>query len=337
MRRNLVALYAALGAGNLAAWLAALMAFHDRPVLLGTAFLAYSFGLRHAVDADHIAAIDNITRKLMQEGKRPLAAGFYFSLGHATVVALASAALALAAKGFEANFAALRDTGALVGTLLSVLVLFLVAIINCAVLLSVWQRLRALGRGAPPDDIALADLLGQRGLWARIFRPLFRLVTRSWHMYPLGFLFGLGFDTATEIAVLAIAAAEAAKGLSFAAVMVFPALFAAGMALVDTTDSVLMVGAYGWAFVEPARKLFYNFAITLVSVVVALVVGGIEALGLAADRFGLDGPFWRLIAALNANFAGIGYAVIALFLAAWLGSALVWRLRFAGKAGTGAG
>ncbi len=332
MRRNLAWLYAVLGAGTIAAWAAAFAVFRDRPVLLGTAFLAYSFGLRHAVDADHIAAIDNITRKLMQEGKRPLAAGFYFSLGHATVVGLASAALALAAARFEAHVALLRDWGALVGTLFSALVLFLIAAVNCAVLVAVGRRLAAARRGAPIDAPALDALLGQRGLWARIFRPLFRLVTRSWHMYPLGFLFGLGFDTATEVAVLAISAAESAKGLAFGEVMIFPALFAAGMAAVDTTDSVLMVGAYGWAFVEPARKLFYNFAVTLVSVVVALVVGGIEALGLAVDRFGLDGPFWRLIAALNANFTGIGYAVIALFLAAWAGSVLLWRLRFAAKA-----
>ncbi len=332
MRKNLVLLYAVLGAGNLAAWAAALAVFHDRPVLLGTAFLAYSFGLRHAVDADHIAAIDNITRKLMQEGRRPVAAGFYFSLGHATVVALASAALALGARSFEGHFAALRESGALIGTLLSVLVLFLVAAVNIVVLGAVWKRLRAVGRGAALDEAELDAVLGQRGLWARMFRPLFRLVGKSWHMYPLGFLFGLGFDTATEIAVLGISAAESAKGLPFYAVMIFPALFAAGMALVDTTDSVLMVGAYGWAFVEPMRKLFYNFTITLVSVVVAVVVGGIEALGLAADRLGFEGPFWRLVTSLNENFAGIGYAVIAFFLAAWLGSALVWRLRFARNA-----
>ena len=337
MRRNLAALYAALAAGNLAAWAAALAAFHNRPVLLGTAFLAYSFGLRHAVDADHIAAIDNITRKLMQEGKRPFAAGFYFSLGHATVVVLASAALAIAAGGFEAHFAALREAGALVGTLVSVLVLLLVAVVNCAVLATVWQRLRATAKGAALDHSSLDAVLGQRGLWARLLRPLFRLVTRSWHMYPLGFLFGLGFDTATEVAVLAISAAESAKGLPFGAVMVFPLLFTAGMALVDTTDSVLMVGAYGWAFVEPMRKLFYNFTITLVSVVVAVVVGGIEALGLAGDHWGLEGPFWRLIAALNDNFAGIGYAVIGFFAIAWFGSALVWRWRFAGRLGVRGG
>ncbi|HUK61056.1 MAG TPA: HoxN/HupN/NixA family nickel/cobalt transporter [Stellaceae bacterium] len=332
MRRNLAVLYAVLGAGNLAAWIAALAVFRDRPVLLGTAFLAYSFGLRHAVDADHIAAIDNITRKLMQEGRRPLAAGLYFSLGHATVVALASAALALATTRFAAHVEALRDAGALVGTLLSALVLFIVAALNCAVLGALWRRLGAARGAGAREDAALDSLLAQRGLWARLFRPLFRLVTRSWHMYPLGFLFGLGFDTATEVAVLAIAAAESAKGLSFGAVMIFPALFAAGMALVDATDSVLMVGAYGWAFVDPARKLFYNFTITLASVMVAVAVGGIETLGLAVDRWGLDGPFWRLVAALNANFAGVGYAVIGFFLAAWAGSALYWRLRYAGKA-----
>jgi high-affinity nickel-transport protein len=327
-RQRILWLYAAIALGNVAAWGAALYSFADKPVLLGTAFLAYSFGLRHAVDADHIAAIDNITRKLMQQGERPLAAGFFFSLGHASVVILAVLALALATGALESRFAALHEWGAVIGTAISALVLFAVGAANLVVFRAVWRTWRTVRRGGRLVEDELDRVLGQRGFLGRIFGPLFRLVGKSWHMYPLGFLFGLGFDTATEVALLGIAAAEAEKGLATGAILIFPALFTAGMVLVDTTDSVLMVGAYGWAFVEPLRKLFYNLTITLVSVVVALAVGGIEALGLLADRFGLTGPFWSLVGRLNDNFSGIGFAIVAVFLAAWLVSALLWRLRF---------
>ena len=333
MRRTVLGLYAVLAAGNIAAWIAALVVFRDRPVLLGTAFLAYSFGLRHAVDADHIAAIDNVTRKLMQRGERPVAAGFYFSLGHATVVILAVLVLALATGALESRFAAFHDMAALVGTAISAFVLFAVAGANLVVLAAVWRTYRTVRHGGRLADDEFERALGRRGLLGRLFGPLFRLVGASWHMYPLGVLFGLGFDTATEVALLGIAAAEAAKGLAFGTVLIFPALFTAGMALVDTTDSVLMVGAYGWAFVDPLRKLYYNLTITLVSVVVALAVGGIEVLGLVADRLGLTGPFWSMIGRLNDNFAGVGFAVIAIFLAAWLVSALLWRLRFSSAPG----
>jgi len=329
MRRQLALLYGPLAAGNIAAWAWALVAFRDYPVLLGTAVLAYGFGLRHAVDADHIAAIDNVTRKLMQGGGRPVAVGFWFSLGHSTVVVVASAAVALTAGALQSRFAAWRDWGGIFGTLVSVLFLFAIAAANLLVLGAVWRAFRAARLGAPVDDAAVGAFLDRRGLLGRLFAPLFRLIGKSWHMYPLGLLFGLGFDTATEIALLGIAAAAAAKGLSVWSILVFPALFTAGMSLVDTTDSVLMVGAYGWAFVRPLRKLYYNFTITLVSVLVALAVGGIEALGLAADKLGLDGRFWRAVGALNDNFASLGYLIIALFALSWLVSALVWRLRYA--------
>ncbi len=327
MRRRVVALYVVLAAGNLAAWAWALMAFHLYPVLLGTAFLAYGFGLRHAVDADHLAAIDNVTRTLMQRGERPVAVGFWFSLGHSTVVVLASIAVALAASTLERRFPALRAVGGLVGTVVSALFLFAVAAANLVVLKTVWRAFRAVRQGGGHSAAELDAFLARRGLLGRLFRPLFRLIGAPWHMYPLGFLFGLGFDTATEIALLGIAAAEAAKGLPIWSILVFPALFTAGMALVDTTDSVLMVGAYGWAFVKPVRKLYYNLTITLVSVLVAVAVGGIEVLGLVADRFGGQGPFWTLVAALNDNFSALGYAIIAIFAASWLVSALIYRLR----------
>jgi len=184
-------------------------------------------------------------------------------------------------------------------------------------------------RGGALVEEDLDHLLAQRGLLGRVFRPMFRLVARSWHMYPLGFLFGLGFDTATEIGLLGISAAEASKGLPIWSIMVFPALFTAGMTLIDTTDGVLMLGAYKWAFTKPIRKLYYNLTITFVSVLVAVLIGGIEALGLVADQLKLEGPFWRWIGALNDNFGSLGFLIIAIFAGAWVVSiAVYWLGRF---------
>jgi high-affinity nickel-transport protein len=324
---KIIGLYAVLIGANVLAWIWALLAFHGYPLLVGTAFLAYAFGLRHAVDADHIAAIDNITRKLMQEGKRPVSVGLFFSLGHSTVVVLASAAIALATGVFEGRFDALKLVGGVIGTLISVVFLVLVAAANLVILLSVYRTFRQVRGGGAFVEEDLNRLLAQRGLFGRLFRPMFRLVARSWHMYPLGFLFGLGFDTATEIGLLGISAAQASKGLPIWSIMAFPALFTAGMSLVDTTDGVVMLGAYGWAFAKPIRKLYYNLTITFISVLVALLIGGIEALGLVAEQFRLQGPFWRLIDALNDNFGSLGYLIIAIFVASWLVSMAVYRLR----------
>jgi high-affinity nickel-transport protein len=324
---KIIGIYAALIGANVLAWIWALLAFHHYPLLVGTAFLAYAFGLRHAVDADHIAAIDNVTRKLMQEDKRPIAVGLFFSLGHSTVVVLASAGIALATGAFEGRFDALKLIGGVIGTSVSVVFLALVAAANLVILVSVYRTFRQVRRGGAFVEEDLNHLLAKRGLLGRLFRPIFRLVARSWHMYPLGFLFGLGFDTATEIGLLGISAAEASKGLPIWSIMAFPALFTAGMSLVDTTDGVLMLGAYGWAFAKPIRKLYYNLTITFVSVLVALLIGGIEALGLVAEQFRLQGPFWRLIDALNDNFGSLGYLIIAIFVASWLVSIAVYRFR----------
>jgi nickel/cobalt transporter (NiCoT) family protein len=326
LRGKIVAIYALLIVLNLAVWAWALIAFRDHPLLLGTAFLAYGFGLRHAVDADHIAAIDNVTRKLMQDGKRPAGVGFFFSLGHSTVVIAASIAIAATAAAMQSRFDAFKDTGELIGTGVSVLFLFAIAIANLLVLRSILAAYRRARRGE--GVVAAADLdalLSRGGLLGRLFRPLFRLVSASWQLYPIGLLFGLGFDTATEIGLLDISAVEAAKGLPIWSILVFPALFTAGMSLVDTSDGVLMLGAYGWAFQNPLRKLHYNITITFVSVMVALLVGGIEGLGLIADRLGLEGPFWRVIGAFNDNFGTLGYAIIGLFAASWLLSAALHR------------
>jgi nickel/cobalt transporter (NiCoT) family protein len=324
---KVIGMYGLLLVFNLAAWFWALIAFHRFPVLLGTAFLAYSFGLRHAVDVDHIAAIDNVTRKLMQEGKRPVAVGFMFSLGHSTIVVLGSVAIAATAFALQHRIDAFRNIGAVIGTLVSTLFLFGIAIVNLVVLLSIYRAFARVRRGEPYVEEDFDLLLGNRGFLARLFRPAFGMIRCSWHMYPLGILFGLGFDTATEIGVLGISAAEAAKGLSWWSILVFPALFAAGMSLIDTTDNILMLGAYGWAFVKPIRKLYYNITITAISVVVAFGVGGIEALGLLAEQFHLKGNVWDLVNKLNNNFGILGYFIIGLFAMSWVVSLAIYKWR----------
>jgi high-affinity nickel-transport protein len=323
IRAKVIAIYGILLVFNLAAWFWALFAFHRYPVLLGTAFLAYSFGLRHAVDADHIAAIDNVTRKLMQEGKRPVAVGFMFSLGHSTIVVVGSIAIAATALALQHRIDAARNIGEVIGTLVSTFFLFGIAIANLLVLQSIYRAFRRVRRGEPYVEEDFDLLLGSRGFLARLFRPVFRMIRSSWHMYPLGVLFGLGFDTATEIGLLGISAAEASKGLSLWSVLVFPALFAAGMSLIDTTDNILMLGAYGWAFVKPIRKLYYNMTITFVSV----AVGSIEALGLLAGQFHLKGTFWDLVHKLNENFGMLGYLIVGLFAMSWIVSIAIYKWR----------
>lgn len=328
VRSAIFGIYAIVASANVAAWFWAWLVYHDRPLLLGTCLLAYGFGLRHAVDADHIAAIDNVTRKLMQEGKRPVAVGFFFSLGHSSVVVLATLAIALTAHALNGKFVAFKEIGGLIGTGVSVFFLFVIALMNVLILFQTFHAFRRLRRGGPPPDESDFDsLLAPGGLLGKIFRPLFGLIRQSWHMYPLGFLFGLGFDTATEVALLGISAAEVSHGLSVTSVLVFPALFTAGMSLIDTTDGVLMLGAYGWAFVNPIRKLLYNMTITGLSVVVALVVGGVEALGFVADHSAEAGKFWSVVRDLNANFGSLGFAIIGLFIASWAISVLFSRLK----------
>ena len=310
---------------NVTVWAWAVLAFRDRPVLLGTAFLAYGLGLRHAIDADHIAAIDNVTRKLMQAGKRPVAGGLFFSLGHSSVVILAAAGVAGAATALAGSFARYKAVGSVIGTGISVLFLFAIATVNLIILRGLWRTFRQVRHGGRYVEEDFDLLLNGRGLLARLYRPLLRLIGEDWHMYPLGFLFGLGFDTATEVAVLAVSATAAAKGLPISAIMVFPALFAAGLSLLDTADGILMLGIYDWAFIRPIRKLYYNLIITFVSVVVAVLIGGIETLGLLGDRFALKGAFWGGVDMLSGNFTALGIALIGLFIAVWVGSVIVYR------------
>ena len=326
VRRRISGIYAALLAANLAAWGWALIAFHAYPLLLGAALLAYGFGLRHAIDADHIAAIDNVTRKLMQGDARPLTVGLFFSLGHSTVVVLASVAIAVTATAMQSRFAMLHRVGGVIGMSVSAAFLLAIAVMNLFILVAVWRTFHRVRTGGTFVAEDLDTLLAGRGFIARVFRPMFGMVRTGWHMYPLGLLFGLGFDTATEIGLLGISAVEASKGMPIWSILVFPALFTAGMCLLDTTDSILMVGAYGWAFTKPIRKLYYNLTITFVSVVVALLVGGIEALGLIGDHFALVGSFWRAIDMLNGNVGTLGCLIILVFVVSWAGSALVYRI-----------
>lgn len=327
LRRRVIAIYTVLAVFNIGAWIWAFIAFHAHSLLLGTGLLAYGFGLRHAVDADHIAAIDNVTRKLMQDGQRPVTIGFFFAIGHSAVVLLVAAAVAATAAALESHFEAWKDVGGIVSTSVSALFLFLIAAMNIIILRGVWRAFSRVQRGEPYDNDDLDLLLNNRGLLARLFRPMFRLVSNPIWMLPLGFLFGLGFDTATEVSLLGISASQAAQGLSIWIVLVFPVLFAAGMSLVDTTDGVLMLGAYDWAFVRPIRKLYYNLTITLVSVVVAVLIGGIEALGLLSDQLNLKGVFWNAIGTLNDNFNNLGFIIIGVFVFAWLASFVIYRAK----------
>jgi nickel/cobalt transporter (NiCoT) family protein len=317
-------LMALLVLANVAAWAWALLLFHAAPVMLGTALLAWGLGLRHAVDADHIAAIDNVTRKLMQDGKRPVTVGFWFAIGHSAVILIASVAIALTATALS-GFEAFKATGGILATIISATFLFAIAAMNLMILRSVWAAFRHVRAGGTYVEEDLDMLLAGRGLLARVFRPLFRLVSRSWHMAPLGFLFGLGFDTATEVAILGLSASQAAQGFALGPVLVFPALFAAGMALVDTMDGVLMLGAYEWAFVRPIRKLYYNITITAVSALVAILIGGIETLALIADKLDLHGGLWSLASDLGGRFNLIGFFLIALFALCWAASFAIYR------------
>lgn len=323
-KRSTIWLFLPLIGCNVVAWIWALTICQGRPALLGTALLAWVFGLRHAVDADHIAAIDNTVRKLMQQGERPLTTGLFFSLGHSTVVFAAVVLLVATAAAFKDDLASFKSYGSMVGSSVSAFFLLLIAALNLVVLVSVWRSFRNAARSGVCDQHHAIEAGGFIG---RICRPLFRVVTKSWHLYPIGLLFGLGFDTATEIGLLSIAGSEAANGLSPWHALVFPALFTASMALIDTADSALMVGAYGWAFVNPIRKLWYNLTITAVSVVVALLIGGIEAIALISEKFGLDGGVIGWISELNGDLANFGFVIVGIFILAWIVSAMIYWLK----------
>ncbi|CCD93073.1 Hydrogenase nickel incorporation protein hupN [Bradyrhizobium sp. ORS 375] len=311
---------AGLVLANALAWAWAFALYAERPAIVGTALLAWLLGLRHAVDADHIAAIDNVVRKLVQDGDRPRAAGLYFALGHSSVVVIATIVVSLVAGAdLLSEDSTIRAIGGAIGTSVSAGFLLLIAVANLILFVNLWRR-----PSHPHPGSEAAGEVG-RGLLIRLLRPVLRIVSRAWHMYPLGFLFGLGFDTASEIGLLSLSATEAARGASLAHVLVFPALFAAAMATVDTADSMLMVGAYRWALTDPARKRRYNLVITGVSVAIALVIGGVEAVALLAPRLGFSGGWADVVAALGDDLGNLGLLAIGLFGLIWVGAVLLGR------------
>jgi nickel/cobalt transporter (NiCoT) family protein len=324
LRLRIAALYALLLSANVAAVAWAFIAFTGDSVKLGTALLAYSLGLRHAVDADHIAAIDNVTRKLIQDGQRPITVGFYFALGHSCIVLIASCAVAYTV-GALSRVESFSRIGGLIATVSSATFLFAIAAMNLVILRAVWQQFSSVRRGVACQEGDVDILLSGRGPLSRLLRPLFSMIRHSRQMFYLGFLFGLGFDTATEVTLLGLAGAQAAHGVSLSTILVFPALFAGGMALIDTTDGILMLGAYEWAFVKPVRKLYYNITITGVSALVAIVIGSIETIALVAQQFDLKGGAWDLGSELAMHFNMLGFGIIGLFAAAWAASYFIYR------------
>jgi nickel/cobalt transporter (NiCoT) family protein len=296
------------------------------PAMAGFGALAYGFGLRHAFDADHIAAIDNTTRKFLQQGRRLLGTGFYFSLGHSTIVFGLTLGLAVGAHAVQSAIPSFQHYGSIIGASIAGVFLWAIGILNLVVLLDVLRIYRDIKQGWYDQD-KLEEALLTRGLMSRFFGRFFRLINKSWHMYPLGVLFGLGFDTATEIGLLAITAgvATGTNAPPILAIISLPLLFAAGMSLMDTADGAFMTQAYGWAFSSPLRKVFYNITVTSLSVAVALLVGTVELLQVAANQLHLKSGFFDVLGALN--FSTMGYVIVGMFVVAWVGSIAIWKLR----------
>ncbi|MDQ1723737.1 MAG: nickel/cobalt transporter (NiCoT) family protein, partial [Frankiaceae bacterium] len=295
-------------------------------VYAGAGTLAYTLGLRHAFDADHIAAVDDTTRYLLQKGKRPLAVGLFFSLGHSTVVLAFVTAIAIVASKATAFQQAFQGTGGIIGTLVSGGFLYLIAGLNLAVLSGIVRVWRQAKRGTYSAE-ELDDLLAKRGFMNRIFRGRYnQFINHSWQMYPVGLLFGLGFDTATQVGLIAVAGTSAiAGGLPPLAIIALPIIFAAGMSLMDTIDGVFMSKAYGWAFMSPVRKIYYNITTTGLSIFVAFAIGTVEIAGLVIEHAGLTGQPWDFIAGIDINLAG--RIIVGIFLVVWIGAVLNWKLR----------
>jgi len=332
-RRTLAAMFGVVLLLNVLGWGLLLLATHGNYALgsggalgVGTGVLAYSLGMRHAFDADHIAAIDNTTRKLMADGKRPLAVGFFFSLGHSSVVFTLVLLLGLGVRALGGqlsdNQSALHQYGGLVGTVVSGGFLYLIAILNLIVLAGIVKVFAEMRRGQY-DDAELEKHLNSRGFMMRFFGPIARSIDTSWKMYPLGILFGLGFDTATEIAFLVLAGTSVAAGLPFWAILSLPLLFAAGMSLLDTIDGSFMNFAYGWAFSKPVRKVYYNITITGLSITVALFIGTLELAQVLASQLNLSGGFWDYAGAFDLNKAG--FLIVGLFILVWVLALGIWK------------
>ncbi|HVB44759.1 MAG TPA: HoxN/HupN/NixA family nickel/cobalt transporter [Streptosporangiaceae bacterium] len=294
---------------------------------VGTGVLAYTLGMRHAFDADHIAAIDNTTRKLIGEGKRPLSVGLFFSLGHSSVVFVLAILLNFGIRALDSQVrnsgSALHSVTSVVGTTVSGTFLYLIAAFNVVILAGIVKVFRQL-RSGRFSDAELEEQLAKRGLMNRLLGPLNRRVDAPWKMYPIGLLFGLGFDTATEVAFLVLAGTAVASGLPFYAVLSLPILFAAGMSLFDTADGCFMNFAYDWAFARPVRKVYYNLIITGLSIFVAFFIGTVEILGLVGQEAHLTGGFWHFMSGFNINKAG--FVIVGIFVVTWVAALAIWRL-----------
>ena len=328
-RGRLAAFFGGVGVLHVAGWGLLLVFGASHPGFIWLGGIAYTLGLRHAFDADHIAAIDNTTRKLLQAGRKPMGVGFFFSLGHSTVVFAIAIALGLAVRwvvqGVVSDSGELRSIGGAVGTLVSGGFLVLIGVLNLLVLIDIIRVYRRMRRGEF-DRAGLERELAAGGLMTRLFGRLFKVIEHSWQMYPIGFLFGLGFDTASEVAFLAVSAGAAAQGLAFAALLALPLIFAAGMSLMDTLDGAFMAKAYAWAFSSPIRKVFYNLTVTSLSVFVALFVGLVELAQILVQVLGLHGPVFDAIAGFN--LLGVaGYVIVAAFVVTWGAALVIYKVR----------
>jgi high-affinity nickel-transport protein len=293
--------------------------------LAGLGIMAYVFGLRHGVDADHIAAIDNTTRKLMQEGKKPLAVGTWFSLGHSTIVVGMIIALVISTRAIAGSIPDFQNVGAVVGTSVSGVFLFIVGLINVVIALGIYKIFKRI-RAGHVDTVELEDLLNKRGFLNRYFAPLFKIVRKPSQIYPIGVLFGLGFDTASEVALIAISVGVGiSSSIPIWMILVLPFMFTCGMVLVDTTDSITMRMAYGWAFLKPMRKIYYNLTVTIISILVAFVIGGVELLQVISGHVGFSGSFWNWLNSLD--FETLGYGIIGVFVISWIASIAVYKYK----------
>jgi high-affinity nickel-transport protein len=324
LKRRLLAMAAFMVAFHLAILIPLLWYAPSHSTLLGLALLAYGLGLRHAVDPDHIAAIDNTTRKLMQEGKKPVGVGFFFALGHSTIVVVMCALVAFSASFINRVLPAFKETGSLISASVSCIFLLVIGFINLIVLIETFKTWRDVKNGKR-DEKTLDDYLSTQGVLARILRPVLKMVGSSWSMYWVGLLFGLGFDTASEVALLSISGTAGVSGMPFWVLLLIPLAFTAGMSVIDTLDGVLMLGAYGWAFLKPARKLYYNITITFTSVVIALFIGGIEGLQILAKHTSATG--WLFDFANQIQLDNWGFYIIGLFILSWVGSMLLYKWR----------
>jgi nickel/cobalt transporter (NiCoT) family protein len=322
---KILALYSILAVATLFGFIGSVVIGRLSGFLFGLCLAAFVLGLRHGVDADHIVAIDNTTRKLMQEGKRPFTVGTWFSLGHSTVVAALVVGLVLATKELVQTIPILHNSGTIIGTTVSGAFLFVIGAINALIVVGIYRMFQSVRQGEL-NEAELDELLENRGFLNRYFKGLFRIVQKPWQIYPIGLLFGLGFDTASEIAFLALTVTVGVSSyIPLWWILILPVMFTLGMVLVDTTDGVTMCMAYGWAFVKPLRKIYYNLTITVISVLVAFAVGGVELLQVLSGELNLQGPAWNWLAGLD--FESLGFGIIGIFVVAWAGSLVLWKYK----------